>query len=150
VAGTNNGTLRIFNINNGTTQHTSQLHTQAINCIHADGDCLVTGSNDSTCKIFNMKTNSLVHTLADHKGSVNTVQMDGYRVVSGGTDMCMKVWNRSTGARMYSLLGGSRQERGNNPPHPSRVGCSALKYDQSRIVGVFNSLLRVYSFSVEN
>jgi len=44
------------------------------------------------------------------------------------------------------LLGGSLQKRGNNPPHPQKVGCSHLMFDGSRVVGSFNSLLRVYSF----
>jgi len=74
--------------------------------------------------------------------------MDENRIVSGGSDMCLKVWNRANGNALYSLLGGSRQERGNNPAHPLKAGCSGLKFDRSRIVASFNSLLRVYSFEV--
>jgi len=150
AVGTSNGTIAIYDVNTGTQLHTNHLHHQAINSLHGYGDCIVTASQDNTCKIWNMKTQSLVQTLSDHSAPVNTVQMDEHRVVSGGADMCMKVWNRATGQRLYSLLGGTRQERGNNPSHPTRAGCSGLKFDQSRIVGSFNSLLRVYSFVVEH
>jgi len=147
AVGTNTGQLRVYDITNGTLLHSPQLHHASITCIHAEGDCVVTGSMDSTCKLWNIKTNSVASTLVGHKdGPVNSVQMDENRIVSGGSDMCLKVWNRATGASLYSLLGGSRQERGNNPPHPNKAGCSFLRFDRSRIVASFNSLLRVYSF----
>jgi len=147
AVGLNTGDLRLFNLNTGAQLFSSKLHYQPITCLHADGDYAVTGSVDTTCKLWNIKTNSLVHNLVGHKdGAVNSIQMDENRIVSGGSDMCLKVWNRKTGASLYSLLGGSRQERGNNPPHPTKVGCSMMKFDHSRIVAAFNSLLRVYSF----
>jgi len=147
VVGTNIGDLKVYNLNTGAQLFSSRLHYQPITCLHADGDFVVTGSADSTCKLWSIKTNSLLHNLVGHKdGPVNTVQMDENRIVSGGSDMCLKVWNRQNGTSLYSLLGGSRQERGNNPPHPTKAGCSILKFDHSRIVASFNSLLRVYSF----
>jgi len=81
---------------------------------------------------------------------VNSVQIDEEKIVSGGGDMCMKVWKRSNGTRLYSLLGGSLQQRGNNPPHPTKVGCSQLMFDSTRVIGAYNSLLRIYSFGYED
>jgi len=147
AVGSNTGDLRVYNLNNGTLLSNIRLHNSPITCLHADGDCVVTGSSDSTLKLFSITTGQILHQLAGHKdGPVNAVQMDDNRIVSAGSDMCLKVWNRKTGASLYSLLGGSRQERGNNPPHPTKAGCSNFKFDRSRIVASFNSLLRVYSF----
>jgi len=147
AVGSNSGQLRVYNLNNGTLLNTAQHSYQSITCIHAEGDSVATGSADSTLKLWDIKTATTLHTLVGHKdGPVNGVQMDENRIVSAGSDMCLKVWNRSNGASLYSLLGGSRQERGNNPPHPTRVGASGIKFDRSRIIASFNSLLRVYSF----
>jgi len=149
AVGNSAGLLQVYNLNNGTTISSTQLHHQPITCLHAEGDCVVTGSADRTCKLWNIKSSSVVYTLQGHAdGPVNSVQMDENRIVSGGSDMCLKVWNRANGNALYSLLGGSRQERGNNPAHPLKAGCSGLKFDRSRIVASFNSLLRVYSFEV--
>jgi WD40 repeat protein len=145
--GTNTGDMRVYNLNTGALLNAPKLHYSPITCIHADGDRVVTGSTDSTCKVWNIKTATIAQTLAGHKdGPVNAVQIDENRVVSGGSDMCLKVWNLSNGTSLYSLLGGSRQNRDNNPPHPTKAGCSFMRYDRTRIVAAFNSLLRVYSF----
>lgn len=47
---------------------------------------------------------------------------------------------------MYALLGGSLQARSNNPPHPTRIGCSKIAFDDTKVIASFNSLLRVYNF----
>jgi hypothetical protein len=47
---------------------------------------------------------------------------------------------------MYALLGGSLQARSNNPAHPSRPGCSGVIYDDTKVIAVFNALMRVYNF----
>jgi hypothetical protein len=51
---------------------------------------------------------------------VNGCQLDGQRLVSCSADNTIKVWDLKTGKRLYSLLGGSLQERAGNPPHPAR------------------------------
>ena len=117
-----------------------------INDLHTDGKVVVTASTDGTLKVWDLATQTLKHTLSDHKGSVNTVQLSGSKVVSGGIDNSIKVWNITNGNRLYTLLGGSLQQRSNNPVHPSKPGCSHLEFDDSRIVASFASLVRVYDF----
>jgi len=147
AVGTNTGDLKVYNLNTGALLNGPKLHHSPITCIHADGDFVVTGSGDMTCKVWDIKNGVNTQTLHGHKdGPINAVQIDENRIVSGGSDMCLKVWNRNNGTSLYSLLGGSRQERGNNPPHPNKAGCSFMRFDKNRIVAAFNSLLRVYSF----
>jgi WD40 repeat protein len=140
-----------------------------------DGDTIVVGTNE--LRVFDQKKRQSLPNLNDHTAAVNGCQLDGQRLVSCSADNTIKVWDLKTGKRLYSLLGGSLQERAGNPPHPSRYclvprapiphtdvsaqaqhtthttrrpGCSGLKFDEGRIVGAFNALLRVYSFTGED
>eukprot|EP01124_Arcella_intermedia_P037211 TRINITY_DN990_c0_g3_i1.p1 TRINITY_DN990_c0_g3~~TRINITY_DN990_c0_g3_i1.p1 ORF type:complete len:238 (-),score=43.41 TRINITY_DN990_c0_g3_i1:65-739(-) len=145
--GNSMGGIEIIDLGAGATLQQAVLTPGApLLCLSAFGDHFVAGSRNGQLKLWNSATNSLQQTLADHTEQVNTVQMDDCKIVSGGADMCIKVWSRENNQRLYSLLGGSRQERGRNPPHPTKPGCSEVRFDQSRIVASFNSLLRVYSF----
>lgn len=65
--------------------------------------------------MWDYATHALVHHMRDHKGPVHCVQFDDRKLVSAGADNAIKVWNMATGARMYTLLGGSLQQRANNP-----------------------------------
>jgi len=140
-----------YDIVAGTLTNTSHLQ-QSITCLSTCGTKVGIGTSHAPypIKLWETTNHTLIHTLQDHTAPVWDLQLDDHKLVSGGGDMCIKVWNTSNGQRLYSLLGGSLQERGNNPAHPVRSGCSGLKYDSSRIIGSFNSLLRVYSFGAED
>jgi len=104
----------------------------------------------------------LVGVYKDHVDGLTSIKIDERKIITGSRDNCIKVWdlgendqnqnqnqnqNQSRGARrLYSLLGGSLQARPGNPAHPRRKGCSGIAYDETKIVGAFNSLVRVYSF----
>jgi len=146
VAGLRNGSLLIYNTRNSSVEYNNVIHNQQIQCLHTDGKSVVTGSQDHSLRVVNLDSKVTEYHLAGHEAPVNSVQMDDNKIVSGGSDMCMKVWNRRNGDCLYSLLGGSLQQRGNNPPHPQKPGCSQLMFDSSRVIGSFSSLLRIYSF----
>jgi len=146
VAGLDNGFLQIFNINNGSVEYSSGVHNGSINCIHTDGKTIVTGSNDHTIKVMDLDTKVITYHLAGHEGPVNSVQLDDNKIVSGGGDMCLKVYNRRGGSELYTLLGGSLQQRSIN--HPEKQGCTQMMFDSCRIVASYNTLLRVYSFLI--
>jgi WD40 repeat protein len=111
-----------------------------------DGKTVITACNDGNLRTYDLASKTLLHTLADHKGPVHTVQLSGNKAVSGGSDNSLKVWDLKKGKRLYTLLGGSLQQRSNNPTHPTKPGCSHLEFDDSRIVASFASLVRVYDF----
>jgi len=146
ITGGSNGNLTIYDSTNGTQLLHTNAHPSAINCIECDGNNIVTGSQDSTLQIWNLNTRVRTFTLSEHSAPVHTVQFDGKKVVSGSADNSIKVWDCSNGKRIYTLLGGSLQIRGKNTPHPTKPGCSYLRYDESKIVASFNSLFRVYNF----
>jgi len=152
VTGEQDGSVRVWNSNNGTLFHHFRGNStaQSINSIQADGELVVSACADGLLRVYDMKRRLHKHNLKDHTAAVNMCQFDGHKIVSGGADHCLKVWNVKDGKRLYSLLGGTLQARSNDPPHPSRPGCSSMKFDDGRIVGAFNSLLRVYSFTGED
>lgn len=92
-------------------------------------------------------SNSLKHSLKT-SGGVNSLQLSNSKLVSAEQSNTIKVWNLQTGKALYSLLGGSLQRRANNPEHPLKPGASHVEIDESRVIGSFNSLLRVYDFEV--
>lgn len=150
VSAETDGTVRVWNLVGGNNTHTfpGQWGRQ-VHSISCNGDLALAAFNNNKIGVYDVKNGTHVRDLDDHTAPVHAVQFDGQRAVSGSADNCLKVWDVKAGRRMYSLLGGSLQERSNNPPHPARPGCSFLKFDEGRIVASFNSLLRVYSFTGE-
>eukprot|EP01120_Amphizonella_sp_Union-15-10_P013907 TRINITY_DN6563_c0_g3_i2.p1 TRINITY_DN6563_c0_g3~~TRINITY_DN6563_c0_g3_i2.p1 ORF type:complete len:271 (+),score=39.33 TRINITY_DN6563_c0_g3_i2:93-905(+) len=147
ISGDQSGNLYVHDSVTG-NQLFSGSHSHApINCLEVHGDKIVTGSQDSTLQIWNCSGNlSKLFELKGHAGAVHTLQLDDQKIVSGSADNSLKVWNLKNGKSIYTLLGGSLQVRGKNKPHPTKPGCSFLRYDESKIVASFNSLIRVYSF----
>jgi WD40 repeat protein len=78
------------------------------------------GTNTNELHVFDQKHRRTGAVLKDHTAVVNGCQLDGQRLVSCSADNTIKVWDLKTGKRLYSLLGGSLQERAGNPPHPTR------------------------------
>jgi WD40 repeat protein len=152
VSGEAGGAIRVWSISSGSCVATLDGHTwgSAVTSIQSDGERVVAGCNDSSIKVYDLKRRTQLHVLKDHKGPVWDCQFDGHKIVSASADNCLKVWDAKAGTRLYSLLGGSLQQRGNNPNHPTKAGCSALKFDEGRIVASFASLLRVYNFTGED
>ncbi|KAL6046751.1 F-box/WD repeat-containing protein 7 [Balamuthia mandrillaris] len=149
VSGGSDGSVRLWDLNTGSCVHQFSSNGRGpVTSLSSDGNKLVCNSGNDV-RVFDLKRRSHVRDLQDHTAPVNVVQYDGHKVVSASADNTLKVWDPEKGTRLYSLLGGSLQQRGNNPPHPSRIGASFMKFDEGRIVAAFNSLLRVYSFTGE-
>jgi hypothetical protein len=76
----------------------------------------------------------------------NAVHILQRRVVSGHQDHCVRVWDmEKPEAPLYALLGGSLRPRPDNPPHPTRPGCSALVVDSARIVAAFGAVVKSFA-----
>ncbi len=76
----------------------------------------------------------------------NAVHIAQRRVVSAHHDHCVRVWDiEQPAAPLYALLGGSLRPRPDNPPHPTKPGCSALVVDAGRIVGAFGAVVKCFA-----
>lgn len=143
------GALHKWDISTGSTSPFSGAqHSGNIYELQSDVKSIVTAGQDGKVKVWDLGHQKLVHTLDEHKQAVHTVQMQGNKIVSGSADNSLKVWDRQKGSKVYTLLGGSLQQRSNNPQHPTKPGCSHLEIDDSRIVASFASLVRVYDFEI--
>ncbi|KYR01818.1 hypothetical protein DLAC_01831 [Tieghemostelium lacteum] len=99
--------------------------------------------------LYDNKTNRLLSTLANHTDAVNQVLLNDKKILTCSADNTIKVWNNSGSyERLYSLLGGSVAPRPTDPPVVVK-GCSQIRFDQSKVIGVFNNLVRVYNFRLD-
>ena len=113
--------------------------------LHADSERIIAGTRTGQLSIMRHR-NPAIKKIAAHEGAINDLQFDAHRVVTAGADNSVKVWDIKEGRMLYTLLGGSLQIRGAAKPHPTRPGCSALVYDENRIVGSFANILKSFNF----
>ncbi len=112
ISGSQDGTIKIWNLNSGNLICTISAHDDSVHTIAttADGLYVISGSHDTTIKIWNLKTGQLVRTLRGHFGSVNTVILtpDGSKIISASSDSSLKIWNIKTGEVLHTLIGHTR------------------------------------------
>lgn len=92
------GSVRLFNSNNGKFMCTLRGHVQAVYQLawSADSRLLVSASRDSTIKVWDVSSQKRKADLPGHADEVYAVDWspDGERVCSGGKDMFVKFWQR--------------------------------------------------------
>ncbi len=54
VTGSQDKTVRLWDITAGKLTNTLQGHTNTVRCLHFDQDKIISGSDDGTCKIYNL------------------------------------------------------------------------------------------------
>jgi WD40 repeat protein len=78
-------------------------HTQAISCIAARGNEVVTGSGDGTCRVWDMETFACKRVLLGCGGFVTCVVFSEDRVVCGTRNNRIAAWNASNGEILYQM-----------------------------------------------
>ena len=129
VSGSNDNTVRVWNVNSGEEMMKLGGHTNVVNSVafSNDGKCIVSGSNDKTVRVWNVASGGL-HTLLnnqygsssvttsnyyageeimklDHTDEVTSVAFspDDKFIVSGSADSTVRVWNVASGEEMMKL-----------------------------------------------
>jgi WD40 repeat protein len=109
VSGSEDGTVRVWDLEAGTavhalTGHHAEVHAVAVS---ADGRRAVSGSYDGTVRVWDLEAGTAVHTLTGHGWLVSAVAVtaDGRRAVSGGQDKTLRVWDLEAGTEVYALTG---------------------------------------------
>ena len=107
VSGSNDQTIKIWQLSTGTLKNTLIGHHSWISAvaISPDSQTVVSGSGDNTIKVWQLNTGKLLRTLTGHSASVYAVAIspDGQTLVSGGSDNTIKIWQLNTGKLLRTL-----------------------------------------------
>lgn len=123
--------------------------SSSITCFKADSERIIAGTSDGHVFVAKHRNPALLKIAAHPSSPVNDLQFDPLRLITAGGDNSIKVWDIKSGKILYTLLGGSLQIRGSARPHPSKPGCSALVYDENRIVASFANVLKSFNFGYD-
>jgi len=101
VSASEDGTLKVWDLQRGIELHTLQGHTDGVSgvVITPNGQCAVSSSWDGTLKVWDLKRGKELSTLHGHTQGVSgvTVTPDGRLAISTSQDYTRKVWNLETG-----------------------------------------------------
>jgi hypothetical protein len=111
VSGSNDRTLKLWDMESGELIQTLEGHTGWVNAIAVipDGKRAVSGSDDGTLKLWDMESGKLIQTLEGHTGEVTAIAVmpDAKRAVSGSDDSTLKIWDMESGEVIASFSGDS-------------------------------------------
>ena len=109
VSGSNDKTLRVWDLETGACLRTLEGHADYVNCVSVspDGRRAVSASWDKTLRVWDLETGACLRTLEVHADQVNCVSVspDGRRAVSGGYDKTLRVWDLETCTCLRTLKG---------------------------------------------
>ena len=109
VSGSDDHTLRVWDLQTGDCLRTLQGHTRQVRAVALtpDGKQAVSGSVDCTLRVWDLQTGHCLRTLQGHYGSVYAVALtpDGKQAVAGDRDHTLRVWDLQTGHCLRTLKG---------------------------------------------
>jgi WD40 repeat protein len=100
VTGSEDGSVRVWDLANRICLYEKRDHTSAVNCLAftSDGARLLTASDDQTVKVWSVPAFEVERTLEGHTDYVSEVQPAGPgRAVSAGKDGTLRLWDLETG-----------------------------------------------------
>ena len=106
--GSDDFSLRIWDLTTGQCQHTLTGHNARIRAlsVNPEGSIVVSASDDQTLKLWDLRTGQEMRTLSGHTAPVVAVSFspDGQSILSGGQDHLLKIWDFSIPRRRRELL----------------------------------------------
>lgn len=98
-------TIKTWNTETGTSNHTLQGHTGYVSCIKMRGKRVFSGSWDTTVRSWNLETGKGMHVFKGHKNIVNCIDVIDTDLFSGSWDMTIIQWSRATGEPVHIYKG---------------------------------------------
>lgn len=111
ISGSNDRTVRVWNMETGQQLHCLRGHTRAVRALQFDEVTLITGSMDYTLKVWDWRRGKCINTLRGHTEGVVCLNYDSNVLASGSVDSTINVWNLRTG-RAFTLRGHSDRVNG--------------------------------------
>lgn len=108
VSSSDDGTLRVWNLETGQTLRTLGGHTSAVSAVAVvDSRRAVSASHDGTLQLWDLESGQALRIFKGHKPGIHAVAVvDGRRVISGSPDWwTLRVWDLKTGRTVRTLKG---------------------------------------------
>ena len=127
VSGSNDKTLRLWDLSTGKCTRVMKGHTDLVLCcsVTPDGSSAVSGSADNTLRLWDLSTGKCTRVMEGHTNWVRccSVTPDGSSAVSGSEDYTLRIWDLSTGKCTRVMKG-----------HTNSVNCCSVTPDGSSAV----------------
>ena len=109
VSGSDDGTLRVWDVENGQTLQTLEGPPGWVNAVAVlDSRRVVSGSSDRTLRVWDVESGQTLQTLEGHSDVfLAVVVLDSRRVVSGSSDRTLRAWDVESGQALQTLEGHS-------------------------------------------
>ncbi len=127
LTSSDDGTIKIWDVNDGQVLKTLKGHTAAV--LHAaysrDGARIVSSSRDGTARVWDASTGEQLHVLKGHELAVTfaTFSADGTRIATAGEDATARIWDAESGQELLRCAG-----------HTAPVLCVAFTPDGTRLL----------------
>lgn len=140
ASASDSGTIKLWNVNDGTQIRELQGHRDEVNTIafSPNGQLIASGSHDKTVKVWDVNTGNTLSTLKGHSSKVQgvTFSPDGQRIASGSRDKTVRIWDVNTGNTLQTLTG-----------HNGRVDGVAFSPNGDRLASGSDGVVKVWDLS---
>ncbi len=138
ISGSQDSTLKVWDIDKGTCLSTLQGHSSWVTCaaVLPNGQ-VISGSGDKTLKVWDIAAGTCLNTLQGHSHTVCSIAvLPNGDVVSGSYDQTLKVWDLAKGTCLSTLRG-----------HSSHVSCVAALPNGHVVSGSNDFTLKVWDIA---
>ncbi|MCA9074412.1 MAG: caspase family protein [Planctomycetaceae bacterium] len=98
ASGSSDGTVRIWNLESGESEHTFEGHKKDVYGVvfSPDGELLATGSYDGTGAVWSVRTGERQAVLSGHTDAIQCIDWshDGTKIVTGSYDQTIRIWDK--------------------------------------------------------
>ena len=138
LSGSEDGTLRLWDIDSGATLRRLEGHGGAVTCVAllADGRHALAGCEDRSLRLWDIQSGAQVRRFDGHEEPVTSVAIlpDGKRALSGSRDNTVRLWDIESGVVLRRFEG-----------HDDWVNCVAALPDERRVLsGSDDNTLRLW------
>ncbi len=107
ISGSEDGTLKVWDLNRGKELFTLQGHEESVNTVAVTGLQAISGAWDKTLKVWDLESKKELFSFNGHEEAVEAVAVipGGKRVISASWDKTLKVWDLDKKEELFSLNG---------------------------------------------